>query len=126
MAEHEHAGAGIRWPLRVTPSGDLALVSGEESIWQAIDILLKNPEPSPLDPRFALDVDVYDPVRDAYSIAQHIAETISANETRIDALRVTSAHYDAEDRRLDVRIEITPRGAATAQTRVFPFWTHKA
>lgn len=126
MVEHDYAGTGIRWPLRVTPEGDLALVSGEKSIWQAIDILLRNPEPPPLDPRFAMDVDAYEPMRDAYRIAQHIAETISANETRIDALRVTSAHYDAEDRRLDVRIEITPRGAATSQTRVFPFWTHKA
>lgn len=125
MVEPEQLfGSGIRWPLELTPSGDLALVAGTDAIWQALTILLGNPEPPPLDPHFVLDVSAYDALRDAYSIGQSIARAIERNETRIETLHVTTQAYDAENMRFDVRIEAKPLESATAEVRTFPFWQH--
>lgn len=118
-------GSGIRWPLEITANGDLALVEGTEAIWQALTILLGNPEPPPLDPHFTLDVSPYDPMRDAYSIGQSIARSIKRNETRLEAVHVATHAYDANEMRLLVRVEITPLESVTSEVRTFPFWQHR-
>jgi uncharacterized protein len=126
MAE-QFVGAGWGFPMRVSASGGIVLVTGEREIEESIRLVLASaPGERPSRPEFGCAIHdlVFSPVNDetAGRIAYEVRASLDRWEPRIAVtdVRVTVAPDDAAVFFIDVRYEI--RGTNNPRSLVFPFY----
>lgn len=113
-------GQGVTYPTR-TAAGRLVLSSGEERIFESIQLILETPQGTcPLDPRFGIELAAYEPVGSPTEVAWHIARAIERGEPRIADLEVAVVGADADTLHVDIRF--VPIGSTVQRNRVFPFY----
>lgn len=116
-------GEGWTWPLEVTPAGDVKRTSGEDLLWQSVEAIISTPLGScPLDPLYGLPPLVYEPAADALAVAWMIGAAIERCEPRLSRVRVELLGVAPASGNVYLRLVLTPRGALSPITRVFPFY----
>jgi phage baseplate assembly protein W len=123
----EFVGAGIAFPMRIAPSGGVALVSREREIEEAIRLILgTSPGERPMRPEFGSRIaeHVFGPANasTAGQLAYEVRVALERWEPRIDVQDV-EVSFDAVDAGvlyLDVRYRI--RGSNDPRNLVFPFY----
>lgn len=125
MAE-QFVGAGWSFPLRIGPTGGIALVSGEREIEEAIRLVLSTaPGERPMRPEFGCAIHdlVFAPVDEqtAGRIQHEVYATLDRWEPRI---KVTDVEVTAgEDRSvLYIDVRYRTRGTNNPRSLVFPFY----
>lgn len=124
----EFVGAGWAFPLRVDPTGKVALVAGTTEIEESIRLILMTaPGERPMRPEFGCAIHdyVFAPAdaSTAGDIAYAVRISLNRWEPRVDLGEVT-VRFDAVDRGvLYVEIEYLVRGTNDPRNLVFPFYT---
>ncbi|MFJ1746532.1 GPW/gp25 family protein [Streptomyces sp. NPDC088116] len=122
----QFVGSGWSFPLRVSPTGGIALVSGEREIEEAIRLVLATaPGERPMRPEFGCAVHdlVFAPVNEATAgrIQHEVYTTLDRWEPRIEVREVeVTAGDDPGVLYIDVRYVI--RGTNNPRNLVFPFY----
>jgi phage baseplate assembly protein W len=125
MAE-QFVGSGWSFPLRIGPTGGIALVSGEREIEESIRLVLSTaPGERPLRPEFGCAIHdlVFAPVDEqtAGRIQHEVYSTLDRWEPRIEVTEVeVTAGADRSVLYIDVRYRI--RGTNNPRSLVFPFY----
>jgi phage baseplate assembly protein W len=123
----EFVGSGIAFPMRVAPSGGIALVSREREIEEAIRLILgTSPGERPMRPEFGSRIaeHVFGPANasTAGQLAYEVRVALERWEPRVDVEDV-EVSFDAADAGvlyLDVQYRI--RGSNDPRNLVFPFY----
>ena len=123
----EFVGSGIAFPMRIAPSGGVALVSREREIEEAIRLILgTSPGERPMRPEFGSRISehVFGPANasTAGQLAYEVRVALERWEPRIDVEDV-EVGFDSVDTGvlyLDVRYRI--RGNNDPRNLVFPFY----
>jgi len=123
----EFVGSGIAFPMRIAPSGGIALVSQEREIEEAIRLVLgTSPGERPMRPEFGSRIadHVFGPANasTAGQLAFEVRVALERWEPRIDVDDV-DVGFDAVEAGvlyLDVRYRI--RGSNDPRNLVFPFY----
>jgi uncharacterized protein len=125
MAE-QFVGSGWSFPLRISPTGGIALVSGEREVEEAMRLVLATaPGERPMRPEFGCAIHdmVFAPVNEATAgrIQHEVRVSLDRWEPRIE---VTDVEVTAADEPgvlyIDVRYSI--RGTNNPRSLVFPFY----
>ncbi|MFE7165884.1 GPW/gp25 family protein [Streptomyces sp. NPDC057616] len=125
MAE-QFVGSGWSFPLRIGPTGGIALVSGEREIEEAIRLVLStSPGERPMRPDFGCAIHdlVFAPVNEqtAGRIQHEVLVSLDRWEPRIEVEEVeVTAGGDQSVLFIDVRYSI--RGTNNPRSLVFPFY----
>ncbi|MEV7691081.1 GPW/gp25 family protein [Streptomyces bungoensis] len=125
MAE-QFVGSGWSFPLRIGPTGGIALVSGEREIEEAIRLVLSTaPGERPMRPDFGCAIYdlVFAPVNEqtAGRIQHEVYVSLDRWEPRIEVEDVeVTAGSDRSVLYIDVRYSI--RGTNNPRSLVFPFY----
>lgn len=125
MAE-QFVGSGWSFPLRIGPTGGIALVSGEQEIEEAMQLVLATaPGERPMRPEFGCAIHdlVFAPVNEqtAGRIQHEVYSTLDRWEPRIEVHDVdVSSGDDQSVLYIDVRYSI--RGTNNPRSLVFPFY----
>ncbi|MFH8349126.1 GPW/gp25 family protein [Streptomyces sp. NPDC018045] len=125
MAE-QFVGSGWSFPLRVGPTGGIALVSGEREIEEAIRLVLATaPGERPMRPEFGCAIHdlVFAPVNEqtAGRIQHEVYATLDRWEPRIEVTDVqVTTGTDRSVLYIDIRYQI--RGTNNPRSLVFPFY----
>ncbi|MER7837382.1 GPW/gp25 family protein [Streptomyces sp. NPDC096040] len=125
MAE-QFVGSGWSFPLRIGPTGGIALVSGEKEVEEAIRLILSTaPGERPMRPEFGCAIHdlVFAPVNEqtAGRIQHEVYVSLDRWEPRIEVedVEVTTG-ADPSVLMIDVRYSI--RGTNNPRSLVFPFY----
>lgn len=125
MAE-QFVGSGWSFPMRIGPTGGIALVSGEREIEEAIRLVLATaPGERPMRPEFGCAIHelVFSPVNEqtAGRIQHEVYGTLDRWEPRIEVtdVEVTTGN-DRSVLYIDIRYQI--RGTNNPRSLVFPFY----
>lgn len=126
MAE-QFVGSGWAFPMRIGPSGGIALVSGEREIEEAIRLILATaPGERPMRPEYGCAIHdlVFAPVNEATAgrIQHEVRASLDRWEPRIEVDDVDIS-VDASDLAviyIDVRYHV--RGTNNPRSLVFPFY----
>src|SRR3954470_11526512 len=123
----EFIGAGIAFPMRIAPSGGMALVTREREIEEAIRLVLGTSQGErPMRPEFGSRIAeyVFGPANasTAGQLAYEVRVALERWEPRIDVedVEVSFDHADAGVLYLDIRYRI--RGSNDPRNLVFPFY----
>ncbi|MET9383045.1 GPW/gp25 family protein [Streptomyces sp. NPDC002928] len=125
MAE-QFVGSGWSFPLRIGPTGGIALVSGEREIEEAVRLVLSTaPGERPMRPDFGCAIHdlVFAPVNEqtAGRIQHEVLVSLDRWEPRIEVDEVeVTAGTDQSVLFIDVRYSI--RGTSNPRSLVFPFY----
>jgi phage baseplate assembly protein W len=125
MAE-QFTGAGWSFPMRIGPTGGIALVSGEREVEEAIRLVLATaPGERPMRPEYGCAIHdlVFAPVNEATAgrIQHEVYTSLDRWEPRIDVHDVeVTAGDDPGVLFIDVRYAI--RGTNNPRSLVFPFY----
>jgi phage baseplate assembly protein W len=126
MAE-QFVGSGWAFPMRVAPSGGIALVSRDKEIEESMRLVLATaPGERPMRPEFGCAIHdlVFAPVDEATAgrIQYEVRSTLDRWEPRIEVreVEVTSASGQEGVLFIDVRYSI--RGTNNPRSLVFPFY----
>ncbi|WP_121747716.1 GPW/gp25 family protein [Streptomyces sp. E2N166] len=125
MAE-QFVGSGWSFPLRIGPTGGIALVSGEREIEEAMQLVLATaPGERPMRPEFGCAIHdlVFAPVNEqtAGRIQHEVYTSLDRWEPRIEVHEVeVTAGDDRSVLYIDVRYSI--RGTNNPRSLVFPFY----
>ncbi|MFI8002873.1 GPW/gp25 family protein [Streptomyces sp. NPDC086010] len=125
MAE-QFVGSGWAFPLRISPTGGIALVSGEREVEEAIRLVLSTaPGERPMRPEFGCAIHdmVFAPVNEATAgrIQHEVRTCLDRWEPRIEVDDVTvTAGEEQGVLHIDVRYSIT--GTNNPRSLVFPFY----
>ncbi|MCF2127479.1 GPW/gp25 family protein [Strepomyces sp. STD 3.1] len=125
MAE-QFVGSGWSFPLRIGPTGGIALVSGEREIEEAMQLVLATaPGERPMRPEFGCAIHdlVFAPVNEqtAGRIQHEVYTSLDRWEPRIEVHEVdVTAGTDQSVLYIDVRYSI--RGTNNPRSLVFPFY----
>lgn len=125
MAE-QFVGAGWAFPLRIGPTGGVAMVSGEKEIEEAIRLILATaPGERPMRPEFGCAIHdlVFAPINEATAgqVQHEVYATLERWEPRIQVEEVeVTAPPEAGVLHIDVRYTI--RGTNNPRSLVFPFY----
>lgn len=120
-------GAGWAFPLRVDPTGSIALVSGEREIVESIRLILAtSPGERPMRPEFGCAIHdlVFAPADAATAgrIAYEVRLALERWEPRVDLSDVV-VRFDAIDRgMLLIDVWYALRGSNDPRNLVFPFY----
>jgi uncharacterized protein len=126
MSEH-FVGQGIAFPMRVGPSGGIALVSRDEEIAESMRLILgTSPGERPMRPEFGCPIHdhVFAPA-DATTIgliAFEVRNALGRWEPRIDVLDVVVFSDDTEPTLLYIDITYAVRDTNDPRNLVFPFY----
>jgi Bacteriophage baseplate protein W len=126
--QNDFVGSGLAFPLRVDPSGALALVSREQEIEEAIRIVIGTaPGERPQRPDFGCRIHdhVFAPA-DATTIGLISADVRAALarwEPRIETTDVVVYPHDDDPMLLYVDISYRIRATNDPRNLVFPFYT---
>ncbi|MCB5909120.1 GPW/gp25 family protein [Streptomyces pinistramenti] len=122
----QFVGSGWAFPLRIGPTGGIALVTGEREIEEAIHLVLATaPGERPMRPEFGCAIHdmVFAPVNEATAgrIQHEVHTSLDRWEPRIDVHEVeVSAGDEPGVLFIDVRYAI--RGTNNPRNLVFPFY----
>ncbi|MBU6535554.1 GPW/gp25 family protein [Streptomyces sp. NPDC057245] len=125
MAE-QFVGSGWSFPLRIGPTGGIALVSGEQEVEEAMRLVLATaPGERPMRPEFGCAIHdlVFAPVNEqtAGRIQHEVYVTLDRWEPRIEVEDVEVTTGDGQNvLYIDVRYSI--RGTNNPRSLVFPFY----
>lgn len=125
MAE-QFVGSGWSFPLRIGPTGGIALVSGEKEVEEAIRLVLSTaPGERPMRPEFGCAIHdlVFAPVNEqtAGRIQHEVYASLDRWEPRIEVHDVEVTAGEAQNvLHIDVRYAI--RGTNNPRSLVFPFY----
>ncbi|MEU4203774.1 GPW/gp25 family protein [Streptomyces sp. NPDC039022] len=125
MAE-QFVGSGWSFPLRIGPTGGIALVSGEREIEEAIRLVLATaPGERPMRPEFGCAIHdlVFAPVNEqtAGRIQHEVYASLDRWEPRIEVTDVqVTTGADRSVLYIDIRYRI--RGTNNPRSLVFPFY----
>ncbi len=123
----EFVGSGWAFPMRVDPTGKIALVEGTQEIEESIRLILMTaPGERPMRPEFGCAVHdyVFAPAdaSTAGDIAYVVRVALNRWEPRVD-LGDVIVRFDAVDRGvLYVDVEYAVRGTNNPRNLVFPFY----
>lgn len=121
-------GRGWAFPLRVGPTGGIAMVEREREIEEAIRLVLGTaPGERPMRPEFGCGIHdyVFAPGDGATAgrVAQHVREALERWEPRIAVDDVVVAFDAAEAGTLYIDVHYTVRSTNDRRNLVFPFYT---
>lgn len=131
-SENESAGdfIGIGWsfPLRVTPTGSVALARGTDKLEQAMRLILSTyPGERPMRPNFGSTLRdyVFDGAsgHNAAEISDVVKDSIEQWEPRVRVAAVEVYPDEDQPDLLYVEISYTVRGTNSPRNLVFPFYT---
>ena len=125
MAE-QFVGSGWSFPLRIGPTGGIALVSGEREIEEAIRLVLSTaPGERPMRPDFGCAIHdlVFAPVNEqtAGRIQHEVLISLDRWEPRIEVEEV-EVTAGAEQSVLFIDVRYSIRGTNNPRSLVFPFY----
>jgi phage baseplate assembly protein W len=120
-------GTGWKFPLRVTPGGGFAYSQGEQSVEEAIWILLGTARGErQMLPRFGCGIHdlVFAPNNPATqgNIQHLVKDALTEWEPRIDVLGVNVTSAPGEDNTLLIRVDYRIRSNNTFGNLVYPFF----
>jgi phage baseplate assembly protein W len=120
-------GTGFSFPVRVSPAGNLTYSSGEESVREAIWILLGTAKGErQMLPNFGCGIQdlVFAPNNQAtWGSVQHLVkDALTQWEPRIDVLDVTVASAPDEQNTLLIRVDYRIRSNNAFGNLVYPFY----
>ncbi len=126
MAQSGFLGTGWRLP-GVAAGGEVAMASGEESIRQAIWIILATARGErPMRPDFGCGIHdlvfAVDSAGTAGRVASEVRRALVLWEPRIDLIEVTAAADEAEPNRLLIEIDYRVRSTNNRFNLVYPFY----
>ncbi|WP_052864381.1 GPW/gp25 family protein [Streptomyces niger] len=122
----QFVGSGWSFPLRISPTGGIALVSGEREVEEAMRLVLATaPGERPMRPEFGCAIHdmVFAPINEATAgrIQHEVYASLDRWEPRIEVDDVTvTAGDDQGVLYIDVRYSI--RGTNNPRSLVFPFY----
>lgn len=124
--EHAFLGAGWAFPIRLDESGEVAQVSHEEDIRQAVLLILQTElGERVMRPGFGAGLDslVFEPLSTrTVALARHRVETALVTwEPRIDSIQVKVTAVPHEGR-LDIEIHYRVRSTNSFYNLVYPFY----
>ncbi|MGH2720273.1 MAG: GPW/gp25 family protein [Actinomycetota bacterium] len=124
----EFIGAGWAFPLDTSPTGGIALVSGDREIEEAIRLTIGTaPGERPMRPEFGCAIHdfVFSPADGATAgrIAYEVEVALERWEPRIDIVGVDVVPDPADQSVLYIEISYTKRGTNDPRNLVFPFYT---
>ncbi len=120
-------GTGWKFPLRVTPGGGFAYSQGEQSVEEAIWILLGTARGErQMLPRFGCGIHdlVFAPNNPATqgSVQHLVKDALTEWEPRIDVLDVNVTSAPGEDNTLLIRVDYRIRSNNTFGNLVYPYF----
>ena len=120
-------GTGFSFPVRVSPSGNMTYSSGEESVREAIWILLGTAKGErQMLPNFGCGIQdlVFAPNNQTtWGNVQHlVSDALTQWEARIDVLDVTVSAADGEANTLLIRVDYRIRSNNAFGNLVYPFY----
>lgn len=121
-------GRGIAFPLRIGPTGGLALVDGHQEILESIRLILGTaPGERPMRPDFgcAIHEYVFAPADDttATLIASEVRRALGRWEPRIDLLGVDVTRPESENDLMLIDVTYALKESNDPRNLVFPFYT---
>jgi phage baseplate assembly protein W len=127
MADQAFLGTGWAFPLTLDATGEVALVSGDEDVHQAIRIILGTSLGERAmrgDYGAGLDALVFEPLSTStIALAQHrVEQALIRFEPRIDVLGVTASAPDPSTGRLDISIDYRVRSTNVFYNLVYPYY----
>ncbi|MEU3709886.1 GPW/gp25 family protein [Streptomyces catenulae] len=122
----QFVGSGWSFPLRISPTGGIALVSGEREVEEAIHLVLATaPGERPMRPEFGCAIHdmVFAPVNEATAgrIQHEVHTSLDRWEPRIEVHDVEVTAGD-EPGVLFIDVRYTIRGTNNPRNLVFPFY----
>ena len=120
-------GRGLAFPMRVNPTGGIALVSGDDEIAESIRLILgTSPGERPMRPDFGCPIHdhVFAPA-DASIIGMigfEVRTSLTMWEPRIDVLDVTVSQDESRPSLLYIDITYEVRDTNDPRNLVFPFY----
>jgi hypothetical protein len=123
----EFLGRGWAFPVDQDADGDVALVSGEEDIRQAVRLILETePGERVMRPDFGAGLRgfVFEPLNQTtLALVRHrVEEALVAWEARIDVENVDVSAANASEGELLIRIDYRVRETNTFYNLVYPFY----
>lgn len=123
-------GTGWKFPVRMTPAGGLAFSSGEQSVEEAIWVLLGTARGErQMIPRFGCGMHdlVFAPNNPATqgSIAQLVKDALIEWEPRIDVLDVDVSSPSEEGNMILIRVDYRVRSNNAFWNLVYPFYINE-
>ncbi|MFD9817188.1 GPW/gp25 family protein [Streptomyces sp. NPDC059080] len=122
----QFVGSGWSFPLRISPTGGISLVSGEREVEEAIHLVLATaPGERPMRPEFGCAIHdmVFAPVNEATAgrIQHEVHTSLDRWEPRIEVHDVEVSAGD-EPGVLFIDVRYTIRGTNNPRNLVFPFY----
>lgn len=123
----EFLGVGWRFPVRISPGGGFAFSVGEQSVEEAIWILLSTARGErQMLPRFGCGIHdlVFAPNNPATrgNVAHLVKEALTEWEPRIDVLDITVESAPGEENKLLIRVGYRIRSNNAFGNLVYPFY----
>lgn len=120
-------GTGWKFPLRITPSGGFAYSQGEQSVEEAIWIILDTAKGErQMLPRFGCGIHemVFAPNNPATrgNIQHLVKDALTEWEPRIDVLDVNVEPEDGQDNTILIRVDYRIRSNNAFGNLVYPFF----
>jgi phage baseplate assembly protein W len=127
MAQAAFLGTGWAFPIALDAMGEIALVSGDEDVHQAVRIILGTAlGERAMRPEYGagLEALAFEPLNTAtIALARHrVEEALIRYEPRIDVLDVRADAARRESGRLDITIDYRVRATNTFYNLVYPFY----
>jgi phage baseplate assembly protein W len=120
-------GSGLAFPVRVDRRGGVALVSGDEDVNEAIQVIIGTARGERrMRPEFGCGIHdyVFESI-DAYTVScieREIRLALDRWEPRIDVVEIETDTGDAELGKLQIRIVYALRGTNDVRNLVYPFY----
>jgi phage baseplate assembly protein W len=127
MDNREFLGRGLAFPLQVNPRGEIALVSGERDIEQAIRIILETaPGERVMRPEFGCHIhELLFAPRDAATEAlliEYVEQALGRWEPRIDVREVKITPDPRNDGAVFIEISYEIKSTHDERSIVYPFF----
>ena len=125
--DREFLGTGLAFPLQVNPRGEIALVSGERDIAQAIRVILETiPGERVMRPEFGCRLNelVFAPnnSRTAGLAERYVREALGRWEPRIRVTSVTVEIDSQNEGRLEIMVTYEIKAIHSSRSLVYPFY----
>jgi phage baseplate assembly protein W len=126
MSEH-FIGRGVAYPMRVSATGGIALVSRDEEIVESMRLILgTSPGERPMRPDFGCPIHehIFAPAdaTTAGMIAFEVRNALERWEPRIDVADVVVTRDDAQPTLMYIDVTYTVRDTNDPRNLVFPFY----
>jgi phage baseplate assembly protein W len=127
-ADHDFVGTGWAFPIQLTASGGIAMVSRERELEEAMRIvLLTYPGERPMRPEFGSRVRdfVFRSVDEEMCtlLAYEVKKALQRWEPRVDILKVTAVPDPDRPELVYVDVQYAIKGTNDRRNLVFPYYT---